>query len=179
MPLLLAPLALILLPLLEIGVFILVGSEIGVGWTLLLVVLSTVLGIAIMRRQTLRTLTEARTEARLGRVPERQIVHGALIALAGVLLVVPGFVTDAIGLLLFLPPVRDLLWNRMRSRIVVRAAGVPPHPGHRPPPAQAAPEIIELEDGEFRRRGADGTADSPWRKDDEDGGGTPPRPTLH
>lgn len=171
MPLLFVPLALIALPLVEIGVFIFVGSRIGIGWTLLLVILGVVLGAALLKRQTLRTLTEARREAAMGRVPERQIVHGALIALAGILLILPGFVTDAFGLLLFLPPVRDLLWNRLRRRVTVRAAGMRPAA-----PRAAGPEIVDLSGAEFTRRGESG--DSPWRReDDEDPQG--PRPTLH
>ena len=180
MPLFLVPLALIALPLLEIGVFIFVGGRIGIGWTLLLVVAGVVLGAALLKRQTLSTIAEARREAAMGRVPERQIVHGALIALAGILLMVPGFVTDVFGLLLFLPPVRDLLWRRLRARVAVRAAA-------RPPAARTAgPEIVDLTGTEFTRHDADQrhgpgeNAESPWHRDEDDDaprGG--PRPTLH
>ncbi len=119
MPLILIPLALLALPLVEIGVFIWVGGEIGVWPTLGLVVASILLGSVLLKRQTLSTLRAAQTEARAGRLPEREIVHRAMIALAGILLILPGFVTDVVGLLLFLPPVRDLVWRRLRSRIVV------------------------------------------------------------
>lgn len=164
MPLRFLPLFLLLLPLAEIGTFIWVGGRIGVGWTLLLVVASVVVGLALLKRQTLSTLQRARAEARAGRVPEREIVHGALIALAGVLLVIPGFLSDIAGLLLFLPPVRDAVWRSLRSRIVVQGAGRrPPQPAH-------GPEIIELPSADFERRDLKADPHSPWRGP-EDGSG--------
>jgi len=168
MPLRFLPFLLLLLPLAEIGTFIWVGGRIGVGWTLLLVVAAVVLGLMLLRRQTLSTLRRARAEARAGRVPEREIVHGALIALAGLLLVIPGFLTDIAGLLLFLPPVRDLIWRSVRSRVTVRADM------RRPARPAAGPEIIELPSAEFERapRGAPDPA-SPWRGPDGD------TPTRH
>ncbi len=175
MPLILIPLALLALPLIEIGVFIWVGGAIGVWPTLALVLASVILGSALLRRQTLSTLRAAQAEARSGRLPEREIVHGAMIALAGILLILPGFVTDVFGLLLFLPPVRDLVWHRLRSRIVV----VGPQGRRDQPYRQPGPEVIDLTGGEFHRReGADG---SPWTRlggpnDDPDDRG--PR-TLH
>ncbi|WP_182087202.1 FxsA family protein [Aureimonas sp. ME7] len=171
MPLILLPLSLLALPLLEIGVFIWVGGRIGVGWTLLLVVASVVLGAVLLKRQTLSTLQAARAQARAGRVPEREIVHGAMIGLAGILLILPGFLTDIAGLLLFLPPVRDLVWRQLRSRIKV----VTPQRRDAPYRPNAGPEVIDLSGGEFRRR--EGEGDSPWREiTDEDPKG--PR-TLH
>lgn len=175
MPLILIPLALLALPLIEIGVFIWVGGEIGVWPTLALVILSIVVGAALLKRQTLSTLRAAQAEARAGRLPERQIVHGAMIALAGILLILPGFVTDVVGLLLFLPPVRDFVWHRLRSRIVV----VGPTGARTAPYRQPGPEVIDLTGGEFRRR--DGVDGSPWTRldgpgDDPDERG--PR-TLH
>ncbi|WP_062015268.1 FxsA family protein [Aureimonas sp. AU4] len=163
MPLRFLPLLLLALPLAEIGMFIWVGGHIGVGWTLLLVVASVVVGLALLKRQTLSTLRRARAEARAGRMPEREIVHGALIALAGVLLVIPGFLSDIAGLLLFLPPVRDLIWRGLRSRVVVRSSGF------RAPEPQRGPEIIELPAADFERRDL-GDPRSPWRGP-EDGSG--------
>ena len=176
MPLILLPIVLLALPLLEIGAFIWVGGEIGIGWTLLLVILSGIVGATLLKRQTLSTLRAAQAETRAGRLPERQIVHGAMIALAGILLIVPGFISDIVGLLLFLPPVRDLVWNAVRRRIVVVST---PGFGARPP---ARPDVVELTNGEFQRR-PDGS--SPWVGIDGDeptrrrGGGDSDKPTLH
>ncbi|WP_062209231.1 FxsA family protein [Aureimonas sp. AU12] len=176
MPLILVPLALLALPLLEIGVFIWVGNHIGVGWTLALVLLSVVVGATLLKRQTLSTLAAARATARAGRVPDREIAHGAMIALAGILLVLPGFVTDIAGLLLFLPPVRDLVWNAVRRRIRVVEVG-----GRNGPvrPYEPAPDVLDLSGAEFTRRD-DG---SPWVRIDDASrrkpGGRDDTPTVH
>ncbi len=69
MPLILVPVILLALPLLEIGTFIWVGSHIGIGWTLLLVILSVVVGAGLLKRQTLSTLRAAQAEARAGACP--------------------------------------------------------------------------------------------------------------
>lgn len=150
-------LAVLALPLLEIGVFIAVGSEIGVGWTLLLVVLSTVLGVALVRRQSFATLKAAQAEAQAGRVPAREMAHGAMIVAAGFLLILPGFVTDAFGLLLLVPPVRDLLFRALASRVVV--VETRRSSAYRRP---AKPAVVDLTDEEFERR--EGDPESPWRE---------------
>ncbi len=112
-------LALLALPVLEIAVFIIVGRAIGVLPTLALVVLSVVAGSALMRRQSFDIVRRMQAEMNAGRLPGEAMVHGAMIMLAGVLLIVPGFITDVVGLALFLPPVRDFVWNQIRRRMVV------------------------------------------------------------
>ncbi|MFD2239170.1 FxsA family protein [Aureimonas populi] len=165
MPQLAILLGLLALPLVEIGVFIAVGSEIGVAWTLALVVLSGVAGVLLVRRQSFSTLQAAQAEARSGRVPAREIVHGAMIVSAGLLLILPGFVTDAFGLLLLIPPVRDVLWRRLRSRVVVRSSYGRAHQ----PYGRSGPTVVDLSQGEFERR--EGDPDSPWHEieDERDG----------
>ena len=170
MPLLLTLMALLALPLAEIAVFIAVGSQIGVGWTLLLIVVATIGGIALVRRQSFSTLQSARAEARSGRVPERQIVHGAMIVLAGLLLILPGFITDVFGLLLLLPPVRDGLWQALRSRVVVQTS----YAGGRRPGPVVHPSVVDLEGDEFSRRGRT-DPDSPWREIEGEAGRNGPR----
>ena len=63
-----------------------------------------------------------RSELDAGRDPGRELAHGAMIMLAAVLLLIPGFVTDVIGLLLFIPPVRDVAWRFLKQRIVVNGS---------------------------------------------------------
>lgn len=178
MPLILVPVLLLGLPLLEIGVFIWVGGHIGVGWTLALVLLSMVAGALLLRRQTFSNLTAARDATRGGRLPAREIVHGAMIVMAGLLLIVPGFITDIVGILLFLPPVRDLLWRLLQSRIRIVAAGGPrtqTYEARRP-----GPEMIDLTRTDFTRRESD---NSPWRRADGEERSRNPKdrdePTLH
>lgn len=147
MPLL--PLALIALPLIEIAGFALVGSLVGVLPTVALAIATTVMGAVLLRVQGLGALTRIRATMEAGGTPERDLVHGLMIALAGLLLVVPGFFTDALGLLLFLPPVRELVWRFLRSRIVVVDAGFPRGTaGFR----RDGPRTIDLDTDDFSRK---------------------------
>jgi UPF0716 protein FxsA len=121
LPLFLA--VLIGLPLLEIAAFVLVGSKIGVLWTIALVILSSCAGSILLRIQGFGAMRRIRAELEAGRDPGREVAHGFMILAAGVLLLLPGFVTDIIGLLLFLPRVRDLAWRLIRGRITVASFG--------------------------------------------------------
>ena len=110
------------LPIVEIALFIVVGGAIGLWPTLGLVVLAAVAGVALMRRQGLRTLERLTASLEAGGGPGEPLAHGALIFVAGLLLLIPGFFTDAVGLLLLLPPVRARLIGWGASRVIVRAA---------------------------------------------------------
>ena len=106
-------------PLAEIAMFIVIGGEIGLGWTLALVVVTAVVGSALLRIQSFSVINRIRSEMDQGRVPGAAIGHGAMILVAGLLLLTPGFVTDTIGFLLFAPPVRNGIWHFIKKRIEV------------------------------------------------------------
>ena len=110
------PIFILALPLIEIAGFVVVGRQIGVLPTLGLVVATGILGAILLRIQGFGVMTRIRKETQAGRDPSREVAHGVMVLLAGVLLLIPGFVTDIIGLLLFLPPVRDLAWRYLRRR---------------------------------------------------------------
>src|SRR3546814_8061193 len=110
---------LLALPLAEIAGFVIVGRMVGVWATLALVMLTSLLGMLILRRQGLQMLRGLSSEGQQGRLPGESVINGAMIVVAGPLLLLPGFVTDIIGLALFLPPVRHLLWRTIGKRIVV------------------------------------------------------------
>ncbi|MGU3574037.1 FxsA family protein [Brucellaceae bacterium C25G] len=115
-----APLLLLALPFIEIAGFIIVGSHVGVLATIGLLILSAILGFFLLRIQGFSLLQRIRSETAAGRVPDREVVHGAMLVMAAILLIIPGFVTSAFGLLLFMPPVRDFVWNRyLRGKMVV------------------------------------------------------------
>jgi len=115
-----APFILLAMPFIEIAGFVIVGSKIGVFATLGLVILSAMLGFFLLRVQGIGLLQRIRTETAAGRVPDREVVHGAMLVLAAILLIVPGFVSSAIGILLFVPFIRDFMWEKfMRGRMVV------------------------------------------------------------
>jgi len=120
--------AILLLPLIEIAVFIWVGGLIGVLPTVLLTVVTALAGTLMLRQQGLSLLMRMQKELDAGRSPGNEVMQGAMIVLASILLLIPGFVTDAVGLLLFIPPAREALARFIISRsnvvIVEGAAGV-------------------------------------------------------
>jgi len=109
-------------PILEISVFISVGEEIGLGWTLAIVILTAVIGTWMLKRQGLKTLFRLQDQLDQGQLPLREVFDGFCLLLAGAFLLTPGFVTDGVGFLLFLPPFRNLLITSI-SRVV-------PYRGH-------------------------------------------------
>jgi len=105
--------ALIALPLAEIFVYVEVGARIGPWPTVALTVLTALAGLGLLRRQGLSTL--GRLRAALGRdeLPATELFHGACVLLAGALLLIPGFLSDVAGLLLFIPALRDALGRHL------------------------------------------------------------------
>lgn len=116
MPLLLA---FLLIPLIEIGLFIQVGGVIGLWPTLGIVVLTAALGSWLVRSQGLRALGRLRRSFSELEDPTEPLAHGAMIVLAGALLLTPGFFTDAVGFALLAPPVRMAVLRYLGSRVTV------------------------------------------------------------
>ena len=100
---------LLVVPLAEIYVLIVVGSEIGAVATVSLVVLTAVVGAALMRAQGLAILLRARATMARGEAPALELLEGAAILIAGALLLTPGFITDAVGFACLVPSVRQRL----------------------------------------------------------------------
>ena len=111
-------LAFVITPIVEIAVFIQIGGEIGLWPTLAIVVITAIVGTALLHAQGLATFASAQKTLARGEFPVSQVFDGACLLVAGALLLTPGFVTDGIGLALFFPPVRDLLkrWALARGR---------------------------------------------------------------
>jgi UPF0716 protein FxsA len=110
-------------PLVEIGLFIAVGTRIGLGPTLLIVVGTAVLGASLVSRQSRSEWARVRADFAAGVFPGRPLAHSAMILVAGTLLITPGFLTDAIGFSLLIPGVREALrrWGvrRYQNRTTV------------------------------------------------------------
>lgn len=106
------------IPLVEVVLFIVVGSRIGVAWTVVLVLSTAVVGAALVARQGRATLLRARADLIEGRFPAGALAHGVMILIAGALLLTPGFLTDAVGFALLVPGVREVLrrWVVARFR---------------------------------------------------------------
>ncbi|GGB52479.1 protein FxsA [Oceanisphaera marina] len=106
--------------LMEIFVFIEVGSAIGAWSTIALIVLTAVIGLSLVRIQGFQTLMEAQRKVNMGETPAREMLAGMMLAVSGLLLLLPGFVSDMGGVLLLLPPVREALVERFISRMNVQ-----------------------------------------------------------
>jgi UPF0716 protein FxsA len=133
------------LPFIEIALFILVGDWIGLLPTLGLVVLSILVGTAVVRAQGAQALRRLQAAVASNGDPSAPLAHGALIAAAGVLLIMPGFFTDFLGVLLLIPPVRAALIRaaagRVRNRTVVFTTGGDPRARPRDYPAEPRGEV--------------------------------------
>ena len=109
----------LLVPLVEIYVLIQVGQVIGAGWTILLVVLTAVIGVWLLRLQGLSTLMRAQRKLQENELPASEMLEGVALVIAGALLLTPGFFTDAVGFLLLFPPTRQWLVGRVSARMIV------------------------------------------------------------
>ena len=109
--------AFLLVPLIEIGLFIQIGGLIGLWPTLGIVVLTAVLGTILVRSQGLMAMNNLRGSFSRLEDPSEPLAHGAMILLSGALLLTPGFFTDAVGFALLMPPVRSALIAYVKKRV--------------------------------------------------------------
>ncbi|WIY52834.1 FxsA family protein [Devosia sp. YIM 151766] len=109
----------LLLPLAEIAMFIVVGRAIGLLPTLALVILAAIAGMLLLRRQGLDVVSRLRSNVNAGTIPGRTMFDTMMIGLAGLLLVVPGFLSDIAALILLLPPVRASIFSALAGRVRV------------------------------------------------------------
>ena len=114
----------VLVPIAELAVIIQVGQEIGVWWTIAILVLDSVLGSLLMRSQGRIAWRRFNEALQAGRPPAREVLDGVLVIFGGAFLLTPGFITDIFGLLLLIPPtravVRRLLVRRLGRRVRAR-----------------------------------------------------------
>ncbi len=170
----LGPISLLLflaLPFIEIAGFVIVGQEIGVLPTLGLVILTAILGFSLLRRQGLSLLNQMKAESAAGRMPQKEIIHGTLLIFAGILLIIPGFFTDIIGLLLFIPLIREWIWNHiLRKRIIMTGNFRGNHNAYNRHYYSEEEVIIDLDPEDYSSSSEkDKTGkNSPWIKDQRD-----------
>ena len=110
-------LILILFPVIEIYLLIKIGSEIGAIVTILLIISTAFIGIYYAKYEGLNTLKSGIYNLRRNETPIFEVISGAAIAFAAVLLIIPGFATDAIGFLLIFPLTRNILLNKFKKKI--------------------------------------------------------------
>jgi len=116
-------LAFLVVPVVELLLFIWVQDRIGLGWTLLGIVITAIIGAGLVRRQGMAVWSRFQSELVEGGMPARQLAHGAMVLVGGALLLTPGFLTDAIGLALMVPAIREFV-RRAGLRIIERRAVV-------------------------------------------------------
>ena len=152
-------LAFLAVPLIEITLFIKIGGLIGLGWTLVTVVATAILGTWLVRTQGLLALSQLRSSFSELRDPTEPLVHGAMILFSGALLLTPGFFTDAVGFALLVPAVRTAAYRALRDRIHVQSFQSGPQP------QSNSGDVIEADFVELR--------------DEDDGPGGPSGWTKH
>ena len=106
-------LSIILIPIIEIYLFIKIGSQIGAFKTIFLIFFTAVVGVYYAKHEGLNTIKSGLTNIVRNQIPAYELISGAAIAFAAILLIIPGFATDVMGFLLVFPPTRKLLFNRI------------------------------------------------------------------
>lgn len=108
--------AFLVVPIIELYLFIEVSAAIGFGAALLWIIGVSIVGAWLVKREGLSALRRANAKVVGGEIPTDELIAGILILFAGALMLTPGFLTDAVGLFLLFPPTRALVRNRLRSR---------------------------------------------------------------
>lgn len=147
----------LIFPILELYVFFKVSSSIGFFPALLLIFAGSALGVLVVRVAGLATALRARESLQRGVFPAEDMFHGLMLALAGGLLLIPGFISDVVGLVLLLPFVRRLFASKLRSRAEAqamrqRAFAEDPFEGARPGPQGRVPREPNVIEGEYEHR---------------------------
>lgn len=140
----------LIVPLIEIYLLIKVGSMVGAGFTIFLVVFTAVLGAFLVRIQGFSTLARVQRQVAKGQVPAMEMLEGLGLFLAGALLLTPGFFTDAFGFIILTPPLRRAIIHRIivgrvaQPNVSFRAGHASEEPGPRKPEQRVI-------DGEYRK----------------------------
>jgi len=152
----------IVVPIAEIYVIIQVGQAIGVLWTILLLIADSIIGARLLSWQGRRVWQRFQEALAAGRMPHREVMDGVLIIVGGAFLLAPGFITDALGLVLLIPPTRALVRRLLARTIITRRFRVarvgtwppggppppePPRPTAYPSPPPEQPRVPELPPG--------------------------------
>lgn len=141
------------IPIIEIALFIQVGGWLGLWPTLGIVILTAILGTVLVRAQGLAALSNIKTNLEGFQDPTEALAHGAMILASGLLLLTPGFFTDAVGFSLLIPPVRLALFHWIRARVKV-SSFVHTQAGYSNEPPKPRDTVI---DGEYSELDEDDT----------------------
>lgn len=158
-------LAFLIVPLIEIGLFIEIGGAIGLWPTLAIVVVTAVLGAWLVRAQGIMAMGRLRSSFSRLEDPAEPLAHAAMILIAGALLLTPGFFTDVVGFALLMPPVRAAAFAYLRKRVHVARfeTGEEPRP-HGPSRRRGGPDVIEGDYEDLDRSGNEDRPPSGWTR---------------
>jgi UPF0716 protein FxsA len=157
MPLILIPVLLLLVPAIEIVVFIKVGQMIGAWKVFGLVFASAILGALLLRYQSIGVIRRLDRDLRQGRTPDASLFDGFLIVVGSVMLIIPGLVSDVVGLLLMIPLVRRLVRDFIKSRVTVKGfsgyrGGFGRDQRQSHPGGQQRDDVVDLSPEDFQRK---------------------------
>jgi len=136
-----------LVALAEMATFFWVGARIGLGWALGLALATAIIGAVLVRRAGMSVLQSIRVKWSQGKLPGRELTHGAAILVSGAFLISPGFLTDTLGFLLLVPSIRDfihgIISKRFTNRMTVYVSGTQhQQAGNR----EDYPDVIDVEE---------------------------------
>lgn len=141
------------IPVLELCIFLMLGSRIGISTTLAIIVITAVIGAYLTKSQGLKALRKYQTALAEGRLPHEEVLDGVMILIAGAVLLTPGFLTDAVGFCLLVPACREIIKSmtkaslKDRVTVVGRDIGAPGvdevSPGRRA--RGSGPDVINVE----------------------------------
>lgn len=127
----------IIAPVIELALFMLLGTKLGLPYTLIIIVITAFIGAALTKSQGSKALSNFQNALAMGKIPHKEMVDGLLILIAGAVLLTPGFLTDAVGFLLLLPParavIRGILTEKLSKKVQVSVGGNPLDPDFAPP----------------------------------------------
>ena len=166
----LVPFLLLAIPLVEIAAFVVIGERIGVAMTLALILVTALIGTILLRIQGFGIISRIQAEIAHDRLPGAELVHGAMILVAGILLLTPGFLTDALGFLLFVPAIRSAIWRAIRARMDFFVVDdVEPFSRSTFRSSDDRGPIVDLGEDDYQRRDDEDEPvprrDTPWRED--------------
>ena len=110
-------LSIILIPIIEIYLFIKIGSQIGAIYTILLIITTAIVGVYYAKYEGLNTLKAGFLQLNRNEAPAYEIISGAAIAFAALLLIIPGFATDILGFLIIFPISRKFIFNKFANKL--------------------------------------------------------------
>ncbi|WP_086984581.1 FxsA family protein [Vibrio aphrogenes] len=144
----------ICVPIIEIALFIQVGGVIGLWPTIAIVLLTAFFGASLVRSQGIQTVMSVQSRLQQGELPAQQIIEGVMLAVAGVLLLTPGFMTDLLGMIVLLPAPRAWLAQQAMQRVKVNASSTHFHSQYGDNPFQNSEhdQQGDIFEGEFEKQ---------------------------